>query len=197
MKSQEFNPHGEDLEAVCRKIMEWRMELIPYLRSAFAEYRSAGVPPFRALVLDHPDDPRLADIDDQYLVGDRMLVVPLFAGDTNRPVVLPQGGWCDYWSGQAIGGGVTLHLQPTLDKIPVYVKSGSVFPVGGVGLSTKDPKTRQITVRVYGNGSLPWILKTAESNWQLSWDAESKQGKEAWNGAGKNPYVIVRWQQMG
>src|SRR4051794_34205421 len=90
------------LEARCREIIGWRMQLVPYLLSAFESYEATGMPPFRALILDHPEEAALADVDDEYLIGDRMLVAPLFAGEFERKITLPQGAWCDFWTGKPI-----------------------------------------------------------------------------------------------
>ena len=64
--------------------------------------------PFRALVLDTPKDKRLYTVDDQYMIGDRMMVAPLFAGEASRKVVMPQGAWHDFWSGEAVAGGTEI-----------------------------------------------------------------------------------------
>jgi alpha-D-xyloside xylohydrolase len=193
----EFNPGWEALEATCRKIIDWRMELVPYLLSSFAVYHSQGIPPFRALALDWPDDPRVAAIDDQYLFGDRMMVAPFFAGDKSRSIVLPQGEWCDYWTGERVGGGVTLTVPAVLEKVPVYVRSGSVFPIAATGLSTKDPVTREVTARIYGDGSLSWSLGDGgENRWELSWDAAAGKGREVRIDRGRDAYHVVRWLPM-
>ena len=76
------------------------MQLVPYLTAAFQRYAEDGTPPFRALVLDTPQDKRLYTVDDQYMIGDRMMVAPLFAGEASRKVVIPQGSWHDFWSGR-------------------------------------------------------------------------------------------------
>ncbi len=118
----------ESLEARCREIIGWRTQLIPYLTAAFQRYAEDGTPPFRALVLDAPDQPSLRNIDDQYMVGDRMMVAPLFAGEPSRRVVMPKGLWHDFWTGEAIKGDTEIQVQSSTQKIPVYVKSGSIVP---------------------------------------------------------------------
>ncbi len=77
-------PDWERVEDQCRTIMELRMRLVPYLHAAFVRYRREGVPPFRALVMDYPGDPATWAIDDQYLVGDSLLVAPVVAGQSTR-----------------------------------------------------------------------------------------------------------------
>ena len=69
----------ESLESRCREIIGWRMQLVPYLTAAFQRYAEDGTPPFRALVLDAPNEKRLYAVNDQYMIGDRMMVAPMFA----------------------------------------------------------------------------------------------------------------------
>src|SRR5438874_792801 len=99
-----FAENWQELEGRCREIIGWRMQLVPYLLSAFDRYASDGTPPFRALALDYPTEKDLRSVDDAFMVGDRMLVAPLFAGEPGRDIVLPPGRWHDFWTGRAING---------------------------------------------------------------------------------------------
>ncbi len=191
----EFAENWQHTEDLCREIIGWRMQLVPYLKAAFERYHDDGTPPFRALVMDYPHDERLSNIDDQFLVGDRMLVAPVFAGQATRRVTLPVGRWCDFWTGETVEGGGSFEMTTRLDRIPVYVKWGSVFPIGGSGSSTQDPATRQISVRVYGDGSLPFLLgkRDAESGLQLSYDGAKSKGNAV---EGASGYSIQNWEVM-
>lgn len=192
----QFATGWEQVEAQCREILGWRMQMVPYLRAAFADYVSKGTPPFRALALDWPHDPSLSMIDDEYLLGDRMLVAPVFAGQTSREVVLPPGRWCDYWTGAAVNGGSRFTVPTPLDRIPVYVKSGSILPIAEIGPSAKSPESRRLTVRVYSDGSLPFVIRDeAEALLQISWDSPSGAGN--FHSAPTEAYVVTRWQTMG
>lgn len=181
----------QKLEARCREIIGWRMQLVPYLTAAFQRYAEDGTPPFRALVLDAPQDTRLHPIDDQFLVGDRLMVAPLFAGEPGRTVVLPQGSWHDFWTGEVLGGSRELTVPATTERIPVYVKSGSIFPWAEVGLHAGAPETRRLTARVYGDGSLPFFLRDAKGTLRLSW-ANGRGSAE-----GTSDYNVVAWKRMG
>ncbi len=189
--SNELEPGWEKLEARCREVLEWRMLLIPYLRSAFARYATDATPPFRALILEDPGDPSLADCDDQFMVGDRMMVVPLFDGEPSRKVVLPRGNWHDFWTGEPVDGGQTVSVAASYERIPVYVKAGSVLPMGGVANCTADAETRNLTVRIFGDGSLPFTIPAErEPELQLTWGdgkGSIQQGKTA------RPYRVSAW----
>jgi alpha-D-xyloside xylohydrolase len=168
--ANEFEPGWEELEARCREILNWRMQLLPYLRAAFARYALDATPPFRALVLEDPTDPALVDCDDEFMVGDRMLVAPLFAGEHKRRIILPRGVWHDFWTGEAVAGGQVIAIPASYARIPVFVKSGSVIPMGGVANSTADARTRELTVRIFGDGSLPFTIDSGkQTELRLSW----------------------------
>jgi alpha-D-xyloside xylohydrolase len=181
----------EKLESRCRKIIEWRMQLVPYLTAAFARYAYDGTPPFRALVMEAPKDARLRTVDDQYMMGDRMMVAPLFAGEAARTIVLPEGDWHDLWTGEACKGGAALTVPASTENIPVYVKSGSIVPWADVGLFAGAPETLRITARVYGDGSLPFTLTRGKDSQRLSWS----NGRG--NVEGDGSYDVYAWKHMG
>jgi alpha-D-xyloside xylohydrolase len=180
------------LEARCREIIAWRMQLVPYLTAAFEQYAAEGTPPFRALVLDAPKDQSLYGVDDQFMVGDRMMVAPLFAGEPGRKVVIPQGAWHDFWTGKQIEGGTELYLPASTERIPVYVKSGSIVPWADVGLHAGAPETRRIAARVYGDGSLPFTLGTGAETLRLQWSGDNGKAESA-----HSRYQITAWKVMG
>ena len=183
------------LEARCREIIGWRMQIVPYLRAAFAKYAVDGTPPFRALVLDSPGDAALAQVDDEYMIGDRMLVAPLFAGEPSRKVTLPAGKWHDFWTGAEVQGR-TFSVPASTDKIPVYVKAGSVLPLAGVSASTADSSARELTVMVFGDGSLPFSMAAPNGETlALRWDP-SKSAGNVRQAATDRPYNVASWKRM-
>lgn len=183
----------EKLEARCREIIGWRMQLVPYLTAAFQRYAEDGTPPFRALALDAPGDKRLHKVDDQYMIGARMMVAPLFAeGDADRKVVLPDGAWHDFWTGEAMKGSTEIMVPATTEKIPVYVKSGSIIPWADVGLFAGAQETRRLTARVYGDGSLPFELGVSGKPMRLTWSS----GKGKVEGE-RGDYSVYAWKKMG
>ena len=103
-----------------RELLEERHRLIPRLKAAFDKYHQTGIPPVRALVMDYTHDPNTYTIDDEYLLGDDLLVAPIisFTEDT-REVYLPEGEWTDYWTGEPVPSG---RFTVETERIPVYVK---------------------------------------------------------------------------
>ncbi|MCR5716798.1 MAG: glycoside hydrolase [Lachnospiraceae bacterium] len=112
--------------AACRKLLEVRISLIPYLKKAFEEYQNSGKPPIRALVMDYPEDPNVADIGDEYLFGDEMIVCPLtYEEGTRKEVYLPKGRFYGFFDKRFYEGGRSLTVDVPYDEIPVFVKESS------------------------------------------------------------------------
>jgi alpha-D-xyloside xylohydrolase len=168
--------------------------LLPYLRSAFAEYESYGTPAFRSPVLDFPEIAALHQVDDEYMVGDRLLVAPLFAGENGRDVVLPSGNWHDFWTGRLVNGNQKLCVDRSQREIPVYIRENAVIPWAEPAASTADSKARRVRVRIYGNGSLAWrgqgedlqgMLLSAGANATVTQVANAPR-----------PYTITGWDHI-
>jgi alpha-D-xyloside xylohydrolase len=184
----------QQIESRCREIIGWRMQLVPYLTAAFQAYEESGIPPFRPLILDYPEDPNLVEVDDTYLVGDRMLVAPMFAGEATRKVVLPVGTWHDFWTGAAVQGGKEFSLPASTRDIPVYVKANSIVPWANIAPHAGHPESRKLNVRVYGDGTLTFVMLDGEQPLKLTWDAVKGHGSVS-GGAGK--YSIEKWSSIG
>jgi alpha-D-xyloside xylohydrolase len=201
----ELEPNWQDTERVVRQMFELRMRLVPYLYAAFVKYRLEGVPPFRALVVDYPAEPRTWDIDDAYLVGESLLVAPVVAGVHEREVFLPAGDWYDFWTGKALQGGRTIKVGVPLEQIPVFVKSGSILPLAEITQNAGDPASRNIEARVYGGGANGYALyeddgvsldyrKSVYNRVQLSWNAAQGKGSAARTGSASVPaYEVKQW----
>lgn len=159
----------QDVEKQVNEISILRMQLIPYLYTAFADYAFYGTPPMRAMnleagytadatleagKLDATDNPYAMamrrEVKDQFMAGDNLLIAPLFAGETARKVVLPQGKWYDFYTGELVGESEVITAAPGLDKIPVYVKDGGIVPLWPA-ITKLDGTKLPLEVRHYGS----------------------------------------------
>ena len=121
------------IEPICRRYLELRYRLTPYLYSAAHEACTTGMPIVRALWLHHPDDPTAVKQGDAYLYGRDMLVAPVVEkGARERRLHLPHGRWYDFWTGEAIDGGREIARPVDLETIPLYVRAGAVLPLDPV-----------------------------------------------------------------
>lgn len=129
-----------------KKAMQFRVEILPYLYTAFAQYHYQGTPVIRAMsMVDGGEE------TDQYLIGDEILAAPMFAGEKSRTVRLPKGDWYDYETGSFAGNGQTITITPPLDKIPLYVREGAVIPTVAPQLRAGAlAKETPLIVRCYG-----------------------------------------------
>ena len=120
-----------DVEEAVRDVALLRMRLLPYLYTAFARYRFEGIPPIRAMLLEpgFPPQGEKAGVSDQFMVGESLLVAPLFAGEKERRVVLPEGRWYDFHTGELAGEGGVITVRPGLEKIPLFVRDGGIIPL--------------------------------------------------------------------
>jgi len=140
---------GDEPLAAMTKAINLRYRLIPYLYTlADATYRT-GLPPMRPLFLEFPDDQATWSLNDEWMLGDRVLAAPVLAKSGERKVYLPAGSWFDGNTGKAIGGAQTLDLTPVpLDVIPFYVRAGTILPIGPVIQSTSEAED-PLEVRIY------------------------------------------------
>jgi alpha-glucosidase (family GH31 glycosyl hydrolase) len=142
--------HNADVEPICRKYLELRYRLMPYLYSALRECAQTGMPIVRAMWLHHPDDPIAAQRGDQYFWGRDMLVAPVVEkGATFRKLYLPSGTWFDFWTEQSLNGGRELDRPVDLATMPLYVRGGAILPMGPVRQYTSEPSDAPLTLVVY------------------------------------------------
>jgi alpha-D-xyloside xylohydrolase len=142
--------YGGAAEPILADYLRLRYALIPYLYSLGRQTYDTGAPFMRALFMDFPDDPAVMDIGDQYMLGPAFLVAPVTEqGRTSRRVYLPKGSdWYDYWTNRRYTGGQTIDAAAPIDRIPVYVRAGSIVPIGAPVSSTAE-KQKLEALRVY------------------------------------------------
>jgi alpha-D-xyloside xylohydrolase len=120
-----FGPRVLD---IARRFIRLRYALRPYLRRAGAEATARGMPVLRPLALGFPDDPDAAAVDDAFLLGPDLLVVPVFSessGPVRRSYHLPAGEWTDLLTGVTRTGPARVTEDVALERIPVLVRAGA------------------------------------------------------------------------
>jgi alpha-D-xyloside xylohydrolase len=198
----QFAPGWEQFEAQCRKLIELRMKFVPYLHAAFVRYHRDGLPPFRALVMDYPEDPEVQTISDEYLMGDSLLVAPVVAGISERSVYLPAGDWHDFWTGKRFSGKQRIDIAVPLNRIGLFVKAGTILPLAQPTLHTEDPASWELTALVFGNGSRAAQLFEDDGSFgpvlnpvTLTWDNVAGSGQIVGIGlTGKLKYSVTEWK---
>ncbi len=142
--------HNTTVEPICRKYLNLRYQLLPYLYSAIAETSITGLPLMRSLWLEYPEDARAAATEDAYIWGESILVAPVLEpGASQRTTYLPQGAWWDYWTNSRVDGGREVTREVDLETMPLYVKAGAILPIGPVKQYAQEESTEPLTLRVY------------------------------------------------
>jgi alpha-glucosidase len=107
-----------------------RYRLLPYLYALIALNREYGAPILRPLFMQEPENIQLRSADDTYLLGDAVLVAPVLErGADTLSVYLPVGIWYDFWSHELHGGGTTVVVPAPLERLPLFVRAGTVLPL--------------------------------------------------------------------
>jgi alpha-glucosidase len=177
---------GEEAETDIRKALELRYRLIPYYYSLAHEAHETGVGLMRPLAMEFPDDPRVADISSEWLMGRNLLAAPVLDDTESKRVYLPAGRWYAMNSGKPIaGGGRGLQVNAKLDEIPVYVRAGTVLPLGPVLQHTDDLPGGPLEVQIYPgqDGQFTLVEDDGLSNDYLS--GQIRRTTFAWNDASR------------
>jgi len=142
--------HNPNVEPICRRYLELRSRLTPYLYSAVRECSQTGMPILRAMWLHYPDDPMAVARGDQYLWGRDLLVAPVVEqGATSRKVYLPKGAWYDFWTETRLDGGREIERAVDLATVPIYARAGTILPMGPVRQYTGEPVDGPLAFVVY------------------------------------------------
>ncbi|RVU00988.1 glycoside hydrolase family 31 protein [Mucilaginibacter limnophilus] len=145
----------EDKEAneqVIRTLFKFRMSLIPYLYNAFYQYQSKGIPPFRALIVDYPEDEKVFNLSDEYMIGESLLAAPFSGNAETRKVYLPKGVWYNFNTNEKLIGGKEYTLKFEYDKLPLFVKAETILPMARPVDFISNDTQFDLTCYVYGSG---------------------------------------------
>jgi len=120
----------EEAVDVTRHFTKLKNSLMPYLFNASVENNQTGVPVMRAMLLEFPEDPTSHMLDRQYMLGDSILVAPIFSDDSVVSYYLPKGKWTHLLTGDVVEGGTWRKEQYDYMSLPLFVKENSLLPIG-------------------------------------------------------------------
>lgn len=139
---------------IAKKYVQLRYRLLPYIYSYDYEAYTTGVPIARAMVLEYQNDPAVYDRDLQYMFGEEFLVAPIYRPSDNpdttvtREIYLPEGRWTDFWTEKEYAGNQTIEYTAEMEWLPLFVKQGSIVPLGPKRQHTGEPLDT-LTLHVY------------------------------------------------
>jgi alpha-D-xyloside xylohydrolase len=137
-----------------------RYRLMPYLYSLAGSSYHDDYTIMRGLIMDFADDPRVQNIADQYMLGPSIMVNPVYQyGATSRSVYLPaSSAWFDFYTGEFFKGGQTLDAKAPYERIPLYVKAGSILPMGPELQYTDEKPADPVTLYVFTGSDATFTL---------------------------------------
>lgn len=143
--------YGEVVEGNMRSMLNLRYRLMPYIYSEAWQISKNGSTMMRPLVMDFSKDTNALKQAYQYMFGKAMLIAPVTeAGIEDMNVYLPKSsGWYDFWTGKRFNGGQSIKTATSQDKIPVFVKAGSIIPMGKIMQHTGEKPSDTLEIRVY------------------------------------------------
>lgn len=126
--------YGEPTISICRRYLQLRQQLMPYIYSLSWQASQSGVPLVRPVFWVEPDNAELFKVDDSFMLGDGLLVTPVLEeGAMERQIILPKGEWFDFWSEEKYIGGQQMSVSAALDTLPMFVRAGSLLPMSQDG----------------------------------------------------------------
>ncbi|WP_339224171.1 TIM-barrel domain-containing protein [Paenibacillus sp. FSL H8-0332] len=173
----QFGQEGELMYDTLVNYLKLRYRLMPYIYSLAGAVAHRSYTMFRALAFDYREDVRVHSISDQFMFGPAFMVAPvteaMYYGPGSRElegvlkqrsVYLPEGEWYDYWSDERLEGGVTIVAKADLETLPLYVRAGSVVPLGPDVQYTDEQPEAVTRLKVYGGKDAAFTLYEDEGD---------------------------------
>ncbi len=141
---------GPEWEAICKKFIELRYKLLPYIYTAFWQQHKFGDPILRPVALLEQHIHKNLLREDEFAFGDHILVSPvLHPGQTSKMVYLPEGSWYYYFNNKQYSGGVEQQIDTPQVEMPIFMRGGSIIPEYPVMQHTSEIKIEQLTLTLY------------------------------------------------
>jgi alpha-D-xyloside xylohydrolase len=135
---------------VLRTFVKLKARLMPYLDQVARQATTDGVPMMRAMVLEFPGDPACVHLERQYMLGDNLLVAPVFDDAGNVSFYVPDGQWTDLVTGTFVWGPRWVRGRYGFQSMPILVRPNTILPVGAVDDRPGYAYAEGVTLRVYG-----------------------------------------------
>ncbi len=166
----QFGKKGDPVYDAIEKFINLRYSLLPYIYSTSWDVTAHQSSMMRALVMDYAHDKQALDINDEFIFGNSLLVSPVTQPMHSNPFVskdvyLPKGNdWYDFWTGEKFKGGQTIKKEVPLDIIPLYVKAGTILPVGPKVQYATEKKWDNLEIRIYEGAAGEFTLYEDEND---------------------------------
>ncbi|MCM4165207.1 MULTISPECIES: glycoside hydrolase family 31 protein [unclassified Arenibacter] len=140
----------DEVTNIVRKFIELRYQLLPYLYTMFYRYSKEGVPMLKPLVHFDQEDHQTHFRTDEFIFGEQILICPVHEPNAQgRRMYLPRGTWYNYWTNEAVVGGMEKWVVAGLDKIPIFIKEGAMIPKYPVQQYVGELEIKELVLDVY------------------------------------------------
>lgn len=159
--------YGKEVERIAAEYLDLRYRMLPYIYSQSAAVSFAGSTLMRPFVMDFPTDPLALDQRHEFMFGPSLLVAPVTEGKVKQwNVYLPEyaEGWIDFWSGNKFNGGQSVNIGVTLEKIPLFVKAGSILPLGPEKQYASEDTDKPWEIRIYPGADTTFTIYEDEGD---------------------------------
>jgi alpha-D-xyloside xylohydrolase len=157
--------YGPEAQKILVAYDKLRYRLMPYIYSLAWKTTSEGYTIMRPLVMEFREDVRAQNIGDQFLFGPAILVNPVTEpGAATRHIYLPDARWYDFWTGTMQPGGRSIDAATTIDRMPLYVRAGSILPLGPDIEYAAEKSAEPIELRVYRGADGAFTLYEDEND---------------------------------
>ena len=157
--------YGPEAQKILVSFDRLRYRMLPYIYSLAWKTTSESYTPMRPLVMDFRSDVRAQNIGDQFMYGPAFLVNPVTEPDaTTRRLYLPQAKWYDFWTGSSVAGGHTIDANAPLDRLPLYIRAGSILPLGPDEEWATEKPADPIELRIYRGADADFTLYEDEND---------------------------------
>lgn len=177
----QFGQKGDWAYDAIEKFIRLRYQFLPYNYSLSWDVTSRSGSVMRLLSMDFPLDSNVHDMGSQYMYGKSILVVPVtapfyssgkknesrvdFSRTQKTPVYLPDGSdWYDFWTGEKLSGGKTVERETPIDILPLYIKAGSIIPLGQTVQYAAEKDWSNLEIRVYDGADATFTLYEDEND---------------------------------
>ena len=157
--------YGQQVEDNMRKMLNLRYRLLPYIYSEAWQITKNGSTMMRPLVMDFNEDTSALNQQFEYMFGKAFLVAPVTEPNVHEwNVYLPESStWYNFWTGNRFDGGQTINIKATLDKIPLFIKAGSIIPMGPI-IQYSTEKNDPVEIRIYPGANGEFTLYEDEND---------------------------------
>src|SRR5437879_8241471 len=147
---QQQSVHSTEHEAIRRKYIELRYELMPYLYTGIEESTRTGLPLMRPVFLEYPQASEFYGDNRDFLFGRDFFVAPVTTEMVDaEEISLPPGEWYDFWTNAKLSSNEKFVLHSRLDEMPLYVRAGAIVPMQPLVQSTEEKPNGPLQLRVY------------------------------------------------